>query len=90
MAVFIVTLAILAAWRSLKVPPKAPMAVLHADTITTSFMSLSLSPSVEHSNQLAQIPVGLGKTGHDRKTSYGRCRPLVKISGSGFRGTKEE
>jgi hypothetical protein len=40
------TLAILAAWRSFNVPPKAPMAVLHADAITTSFMADSFPVEV--------------------------------------------
>ena len=40
------TLAILAAWRSFNVPPKAPMAVRHADAITTSFIQRSFPVQV--------------------------------------------
>jgi len=39
MASFITTLPMTAALESFKEPPKAPMAVLHAEAITTSFMA---------------------------------------------------
>jgi hypothetical protein len=41
MASFMVTLAMVAAWLSRRVPPNVPMAVLHAEAITTSFILIS-------------------------------------------------
>jgi len=38
MASFMLTLPMTAAFRSRRLPPKAPIAVLHAETITTSFI----------------------------------------------------
>jgi hypothetical protein len=47
MASFIATAASFAAWLSFKVPPKAPIAVRHAETITTSFMMAPSSKKQE-------------------------------------------
>jgi hypothetical protein len=81
-ASFITTLPNVAQFESFSAPPKAPMAVLHAETITTSFMAFPSYGGRRFSPSSAHYP--LKETSVQRSCRDDAISRRVHGKGSGY------